>query len=376
MENYNKVKLRLEENGCILLTTFEEFEELREKVLKKSYQFVRVRFIGTCSHESDVVYTNFNIRKTGMICKNCTRIKCSNIMKNSKNSNEIESDGITIIEEYLSPHYEIIRTKEGCLADLAIRKRSEDQWIPIQVKVTMKISHGMYSFTLHKADYKNMLLICVCISEKKIWVIPYNHLSMQYKLNISIKSKYNNYLLDLNEIEPTIDKYRTDIICLPIDTILLPINPTQQREQEYVRKRETYVPFLKYEYPLIQNSCVDVIVNGKKVQEKVLGYTAAKKGLHCGISANNGKLDGKRQFRCYRLGENDFYWLHSSIDNRFWIIPERVLYEKGYLCNKEETKNKKILWFKSENNITSKWLDDYQYNYDTIDKEEVLKIFG
>jgi hypothetical protein len=62
MENYHKVKLRFEENGCILLTTFEEFEELREKVLKKSYQFVRVRFIGTCSHESDVVYTNFNIR--------------------------------------------------------------------------------------------------------------------------------------------------------------------------------------------------------------------------------------------------------------------------------------------------------------------------
>jgi hypothetical protein len=33
MENYHKVKLRFEENGCILLTTFEEFEELREKVL-------------------------------------------------------------------------------------------------------------------------------------------------------------------------------------------------------------------------------------------------------------------------------------------------------------------------------------------------------
>jgi hypothetical protein len=240
----------------------------------------------------------------------------------------------------------------------------------------MKMSHGMYSFALHKTDYKNMLLMCVCVSEKKMWIIPYNHLSMQYKLNISIKSKYNKYFLDTNEIISTIDKYQPDIICLPIDAILLPINPTQQREQEYVRKREIHLPFLKYDYPLIQNSCVDVIVNGKKVQEKVLGYTALKKGLYCGISANNGKLDGKRQFRCYRLGENDFYWLHSSIDNRFWIIPERILYEKGYLCKKEETKNKKTLWFKSENNITSNWLDIYQYNYDTIDKEEIINFFG
>ena len=375
MENYNKVKACVDKNNCTLITTFEEFEELREKVLQKSYQFVRIRFTGSCSHESNAVYTNFNLRKTGIICKDCNIKSCSNVMKHAKNSNETESDGIAIIEEYLSPYYEIIRTKEGCLADLAIRKQSEDQWIPVQVKVTMKMCHGMYSFTLHKADYKNMLLICVCVSEKKLWIIPYNQLKTIHKLNISIKSKYSKYLLDPHLIHATIDNYQSDIVCLPIDTIILPINPMQQREQEYVRKRERHLPFLKYEYPVIQGSCVDVIINGKKVQEKVLGYTESKKGLHCGFSANKCKLDGKRQFRCYRLGENDYYWLHSSIDNRFWIIPEQILYEKGYLCKKDDTKNKTMLWFKSENNITKNWLDIYQYTYDTIDQEAILKIF-
>jgi hypothetical protein len=361
MENYNKVKECFDKNNCILITSFEEFEELRKNVLKQSYQFVRVRFIASCSHESNAVYTNFNLRKT--------------VMKHAKNSNETESDGITVIEEYLSPYYEIIRTKEGCLADLAIRKRSDDQWIPVQVKSSMKVCHGMYSFTLHQADYQNMLLICVCVSEKKLWVIPYNQLKTIHKLNISIKSKYTKYLLDPNRIEVTIDNYQSEIVCLPIDTILLPINPLQQREQEYVRKRETQLPFLKYEYPQIQGSCVDVVINGKKVQEKVLGYTESKKMLHCGISANNGKLEGKRQYRCYRLGENDFYWLHSSIDNRFWIIPEQILYEKGYLSKKEETKNKKMLCFKSENNTTMNWLDGYQYHYDTIDQDTIIKLF-
>jgi len=51
MENYTKVKTRFEEEKCILLTTFEEFEESRKTVIGQSYQYVRVRFIGTCSHE-------------------------------------------------------------------------------------------------------------------------------------------------------------------------------------------------------------------------------------------------------------------------------------------------------------------------------------
>lgn len=63
MENYNKVKSCFDTNNCTLLTTFDEFEELRKNVLYQSYQFVRVRFIGNCTHESSVVFTNFNLRK-------------------------------------------------------------------------------------------------------------------------------------------------------------------------------------------------------------------------------------------------------------------------------------------------------------------------
>ena len=375
MDNYNKVKLCFDKNNCTLITTFEEFEELRKNVLKQSYHFVRVRFIGICSHESSVVFTNFNLRKTGMNCKACTKKNSVEFGKHKNNTNETESNAITIIEEYLTPHYEVIRTKEGCLADIAIRKKLEEQWIPVQVKSTMKKSHGMYSFGFNHNHYKNMLLICVCISEKKIWIIPYNQIDITSKLNISIRSKYNKYLVDLNTVFNTIDSYRSEFVCLELDIILLPITSLQQREQLYVKKRENYLPFLEYKYPSIQNTCVDVIVNGKNVQEKVLGYDDTKKGLYCGFSANNGRKDGKRCNRCYRLGENEYYWLHSSIDNRFWIIPEQILYDKGYLSKQDETMPRKMLWFKSENNITKKWLNSYEYNYDTINKEEILKMF-
>ena len=376
MEQYNKIKACFDENECKLITTFEEFEELRKGVCKQSYQFVRVRFTGVCSHESSAVFTNFYLRKTGKKCKDCTAKNSIKLIKQSSQSNIIESDGIAIIEEYLSPLYEIIRTKEGCLADLAIRKKTElsNQWIPVQVKTTLKLSHGMYSFTLHN-DYTNMLVICVCISEKKIWILPYNHLDIKYKINISLASKYNKYLAKSPAI---IDTYLNEIVYKDIDSILVPITVLQQREQEYVKKREQAIPFLQYDYPTIQSTCVDVLVNGKKVQEKVLGYTLLKDALHCGFSVNNGLINKKRTYRCYKLGENDYYWLHSSIDDRFWIIPEQILHEKGYISNKDESTPKRVLWFKSENTNTKKknWLDAYQYNYSTIDKDVIIQVFS
>lgn len=376
MENYTKVQQCFEKEGCALLTTFEEFEEARATVLGKSYHHVRVKFIGSCTHESSAVYTNFNLRKTGLTCKDCLNKINHEKLKKNKNTNEIEYEGIKIIEECLSPHYEVIRTKEGCLADIAIRKKGtqDDSWIPMQVKVTQKNSHGMYSFAVNNT-YKDMLMICICISEQKIWIIPFNDITLKAKLNISVKSKYSKYLIDNQMIHTVIDKYESKIIHNNIDTILLPVNPTQQREQQYVKKRETHLPFLAYEYPHIQNTCVDVIVNGKKIQEKVLGINEYNKGFYCGLAANSSKLDGKRQYRSYQLGENDYYWLHSNIDDRFWIIPEKALYDKGYISNANEIKSKKTLWFKPTPTEQNKWLDDYEFSYSNVNRDAIMKLF-
>ena len=377
MDNYQKVKTCFEKEGCTLCTSFEEFEESRKTVLGQSYQYVRVKFIGSCTHESSAVYTNFNLRKTGMVCKTCVKTEQKNTMKKNKNASEIEYEGIKLIEEYLTPYYEIVRTKEGCSADLAIRKKGEqeDKWMPIQVKTTVKLSHGMYSFSIRKA-YKDMLMICVCNSEKKLWIMPYNHINVKSKLNISVESKYTKYLVDNTIIDTFIDKYVSDIVYHTLEMLLKPIHLLQQREQEYVRKRESCVPFVSYHYPDVQGTCVDVLVNGKKVQEKVLGFIESKKALQCSLSANNGKLDGKRTFRSYQLGENDYYWIHSSIDERFWIIPEQVLYDKGFISNKNEIKPKKTFMFKALQNEHNSWLNEYEFNYQTVNKEGIMKIFG
>ena len=189
MEKYTKVKNHFEENNCKLLTTFEEFEERRQSVYNKSWNYVRVDFIGICGHESNVAVTNFFVRKTGIKCKECVNKNTSNLNKN-RNENycsSCEADGMDIFTKYISEYYDIVRTNEGCIADIAIRKKGnmQDEWVPIQLKTTKQICHNMYSFRGIKGHYKDMLIVCICTSEEKIWVIPYNDVNIKTNINVS-----------------------------------------------------------------------------------------------------------------------------------------------------------------------------------------------
>jgi len=374
MEHYRIVEECMKENGCVLLTTYEEFEEKRQHVHKRYYQYVRVDFIGTCLHSSSVVFTNFFLRKTGITCKECVRKKVSTSKK--EYTYKIESDGIAIIEEYIKEHYRIVRTKEGCRADLAIQLHAEkeDKWIPIQVKVTHKLCHGMYSFRNVSKIYKDMLILCVAVQEQKMWLVPYNQIDgrMKTSINITMRSSYNQYKVDRFTLLTQLESYQSNIILQTYDSLNTPVALLQQREQIYVKKRETLLPFLKYEYPLIQHTTVDIIIHGKRIQEKVLGYNHNKLLLFTHLGCNNGIKQGKRTFRSYQMGENDYYWLHSSIDERFWIIPEIVLYEHGIITAPDVIRPIKHLSMTSKYNT---WLKDYEYNYTLINIEKIRNLF-
>lgn len=380
MDNFNKVKECVENKGCTLLTTFEEFELKRESVLNKTYLYVRVDFIGVCGHNSSAVFTNFKSRETGTRCKECVKKKTTDTLKNNDNllTHSVELKSIQLITKYLSNYYEIIRTNEGCRADLAIKEKGKekDEWIPIQVKSTDRICHKMYSFRGLKQDYKDMLLICVCNSEEKIWVIPYNELNIKApNLNISEFSKYNDYGCGNNIIlNRYIDLHKSKCMRLSLDECLLPISDLQQREQEYVKKREKYIDFLKFETLEIQNTPTDFIVNGKKVQEKVCGYKSERVSLIFYLATHNGN----KKFRAYRLGENQYYWIHSHLDNRFWIIPEVELYNRGYISDSNKTmpaKSMRIRINKDNDYGVREWIKEYEYEYDNPNREKITKLF-
>lgn len=269
----------------------------------------------------------------------------------------------------MSESYKIERTPEGCKADIIIKpiNSNKDIWIPIQVKSTLRISDfGMYSFHLKK--YENMILICTCISDNKIWIIPYNDIKVKNMLNISLNSKYNKYLSNASDISKSINKYTDNIKTESLRFWFTPQAELQKREQKYIQKRETCLPFFQYKYPDIQGSSFDFVINGKKIQEKVIGFRKDRKELSCCIAKNGKRINGIRSTKSYEKGDNDYYWLHSSIDNRFWIIPEDILIKQGYITD-GRNKTKKTLTFQYE------WLKNYQYNYDSINEDKLSKIF-
>jgi hypothetical protein len=153
MNYYNTIKEALEKEECILLTTLDEYNEMYS--VTKNKHVIRFRFIATCGHENDVAYTNFITRKTGLLCKKCTKNKVKKSLKEKQQSNLnmtsliTENNGINTLEKYISDKYIIKKTNEGCGADLAIKEitSENDEWIPLQIKVTNKKSdHNMYSF--------------------------------------------------------------------------------------------------------------------------------------------------------------------------------------------------------------------------------------
>jgi hypothetical protein len=379
MENYNKVIDACNINGCKLLTTYEEFEKCRESVIKNYYAYVRIKFIGVCGHESSAVTTNYLLRKTGLHCKACVKISVNNTLQEQQylHGSIVEKQGIDIVSRLLETNYSVVRTKEGCTADMLIRRINtiEDKWYNLQLKTCTKLSYGMYSFSSIKSAYSDMLLICVCVADNKLWIIPYNELNIKNKLNISIVSKYNKYLVQDN-ISTLLDKHLLSCKITSLEDGLTPVCELQQREQEYVLKRETCIPQLSYVYPEIQNTPTDFTVNNKRVQEKVMGVT--KKQLHAFFASNNGKkLNGNRNFRTYTRSENDLYWLHSSIDNRFWVIPEKELYEREYISDDNVIMNRTIIHIPicgyTETNV---WLEQYEFNYEHVNIEKLVSMFA
>lgn len=90
------------------------------------------------------------------------------------------------------------------------------------------------------------------------------------------------------------------------------------------------------------------------------------------LCKNNGLINGKRNPIQYDINDNDFYWLNCDNKKDFFVIPEKILIEKGFIGNGEENKNRQALKFcvkDSKLHPKSKWLEEFMFNYETINEE-------
>ena len=169
------------------------------------------RFKATCGHEKSCIIGNTKI-VPDMLCKSCSLSKCiENQIKNAKtdglsNNNICEYESLCFMKELLEGEFDIEFMDEGCKVDMALKSKNilDNEWIGIQMKCTNQSTNDekkSYRFSTDKSDYSNMLLICTCVKDQKIWIVDPSLVKELdvIQINEIEGSKYYNFKVSLDE---------------------------------------------------------------------------------------------------------------------------------------------------------------------------------
>ena len=344
---YIKLIELFKNNNCKVLSTQEDFEENYSKKYK-------VIYVAQCGHENQICVNHFKNDGQGRKCKSCINQESSlNSINKCKDDKfycqNVEAEGIKIIVDILKESFIIKRTFESCIADLCIKpiNNDDDLWLPIQAKSTLgKASQNRYMFNTFYSDYSNLIVCCISINDKLCWIfdnsnIPKTDVGIS-KANKNSKSKYDKFEV---KIENLVDKYSelyNSEKLISLKEAMTPQNSSVRKEIEYRLIREEKMPYIDFIYPDIQCQNFDFIINNFKVQEKVLVYDQKNLGLTANLSKTIGKNINKGP---YEKNDNDFYWFHYQNTLKFYIIPQQVLIDDGYVkSDKFKGKTKMLLY--------------------------------
>jgi len=379
---YENVIEEFNKRGCKLLNTKEEYNDIIKAAYKSNY---KLNYIASCGHTHIVFYNVFKSRGTGINCPSCINKRIGNDKKEQRKNNEItklcyfeqEFNFIKKMQNILQDKFEIIKAFDGCHVDVILKPKhiSDDKWMGIQVKTT-KNRHLTYSFHLNN-HYKDCLLLLYCCEDESMWLIPENIIPKQKKLSIGFnKSKYNIYKIKKEEINNKLyDLYNTTTKS-EFDRLNTPINIYQQREQNYRKFRESKIDFLEFKYDDMEGTVYDFKIGNLKIQEKVTNVINEKSCIF-NICKKNDSLNNNYNMQ-YDVGDNDFYWLNCDNKKTFFVIPEKVLINKGLIGNTKETNNSLYLNITIKDTLHPKisWLQPYMFDYENINKERLLDILN
>jgi hypothetical protein len=369
MHTFQTISKAFSDKECTLSITEEEFNTIY--VNNKS----KINYIASCGHNNLVDLNNFISFNQGIQCSLCVNKNTGEKLKelrsgeNKNSSIEQEFKCIQYFIGVINEYFQVKKTFDCCRADIVLRPADSigDLWLGIQVKSTYKKNdRGKYNFNLKGINYDNYLILCICLEDKKMWLIPYEDVKGQKCIAISIKSKYNYYEVNVNTIDNKLMNFYENMPKFQFDILNTPTSDTHKQEQYYRKLREEKLDFIQFIYPDFEGNVYDFKISDKKVQEKV--------GCICYNNTDSfvfslKKSDGRKSNCSYKLGDNEFYWLHCKNTNRFYVIPESILIENGFIGD-----NCKQHIYISPTNLNTKWTDYYLFNYENIDKERLLQL--
>ena len=365
--------------NCKLLTTEKEYNEVYQK-------YPKYKYVASCGHENCVHFHVFIGRKTGVICPKCVIKRNSTKAKETISTDKLqqlkqELVGIDYLKVLLSNDFDIVKAFDGCKADVIIKPKTiiTDDWLGLQIKST-RTSIREYSVNLDK-EYIDCIVIVMYLTENntanKIWAIPYENVANLTKISIGLyKSKYNQYEVTTETIvQNLLTAYNNCKNLKSFEELDTPINIYQQREQEFRKYREYLINFIQFTDNGMEGLVYDFMIGNKKVQEKVGGLINNTRYLFMLCKNNGTKLvNNKRKSNQiqYDKGDNNLYWLNCDNKQHFYVIPEQILINKGYIGN---IKTKTFLKINpTSRQIATNWLTPYLFDYTAVDKDRLIQI--
>lgn len=376
---YEYINALFREAGCQFLETEEDFKT--KNIIYNSI----VRFVSKCGHNNTVTLNNFVHYKNGVLCKDCVknviREKVLNYQKQDKDDfssmNQYqEHNGYLKLATYLQEKFDIVKTKEGCLADFLVRPKgtTRDEWLMVQLKTTQSKCRHLYGFSFKHSNYHNCCIVLLCIEDAKIWLLRNEDIKVKCKINIGLtkKSEYFKYQVTPKKLNKELLKGYTELELVTQKEGLTPQQQYQKREQEYFKYREECFPYLKIEYPEGDGLVYDLSINGLHVQDKVISRSKKNSGYTLRLTRKHMKNNDKIKYNTYKKGDNQYYWIWLNKEI-FYLFPEAVLIEKGYI--------EKILFkfpslylyphFKKEqfHKIKTGWANNYMYRVSEVTEQ-------
>ena len=345
--SYEEIVERFKNNNCQVLTQKEDYKNTKETKLLVTM---------SCGHNSEISAYNFTKNKH-TICKNCIY---QDISKNSyneiekvANSNLNESYNSKYIEDLIKSDFYVLKTHEGCKFDIIIKPLNiqEDKWIGIQLKCS---NNSQYSFK-KIGIYSDTIIICTSVLDNKLWLFDGNDLIGKTSITIGKnKSKYEKNKIGKDTIIHILKEKYEIYSKNTIKEANIPTSISHRKEHENRMFREELLKNkFVLEYPKIDGTKYDIIINSSKVQDKCALDRKGYIYLCVKIYVSNHKN--------YKKGENDFYWINLP-DHNFYIIPESYL-----LTDNHEIKN-----YVSLNDT----VEEFYYKHDDpLLIEKLLKIF-
>lgn len=373
---YERVCQNFKDKGCTLLTTEDEHNDMPPNKIRK------YRYIASCGHEHKVHYNVFIQRGTGVKCPKCVIIHNGKLKEGdasrTKEGASLKLHGEDVAREFLSSllraTFEVRKASDGCLADMAIRPKDseKDEWVMVQIKSSSKQPVMGYSFAC--GNYPNCVIVCVSMSDKKMWHFNGNEMQIK-KISIGLyKSKYDdNYVTSPEHLGSTLCTYMSVLRLVTFDEVDTPSFQNLQKEKEFRVLRETKCNKVPFKYPAYSQLVYDFTIGDFKVQEKSAVLTNKQRKnqvVAITIAKHNGRINKVSKYKSYCQGDNDFYWIHAPDKISFWFIPEAILIEKGFISTSNQAAKTSIHTPKHT------WLDAYKLDYDKFDLDKFEAILG